>query len=132
MYQRRWYKNTRYLRIIINVRILEISHPLAVISFCDSLGPAVRTSMGPRCAKKKLQRGPTPKFLHLIPTPKYSCLQNPWRELPRSGYPTNFWLQRSAMGGQSDISNVDVINCVGSFLNRLEMKLFKRRCPVDI
>ena len=38
----------------------------------------------------------------------YSYLQNPWRELPRSGYLTNFWLQRSAIGDQSDISNVGV------------------------
>ena len=28
----------------------------------------------------------------------YSCLQNPWRELPSSGCPTNFWLQRRAIG----------------------------------
>ena len=38
----------------------------------------------------------------------YSCLQNHWRELPRSGCPTIFWLERPAMGGQIDFSNVDV------------------------
>ena len=63
---------------------------------------------------------------------QYSCLQNPWRELPRSGCPTNFWLQRLAMADEMNFSNVDVINCVDSFLSRLEMKLFNRRCLVDI
>ena len=62
----------------------------------------------------------------------YSCLQNPWRELPRSDYPIKFWLQRRVIGDQSDISNIGVINCVESFLNRLEIKLFKRRYLVDI
>ena len=51
----------------------------------------------------------------------YSCLQNHWRELPRSGRPTNFWHQRPAMAGEKDFSNVGVIDCVGSFLSRLEI-----------